>query len=150
MKTYNRALDFMALAAVQFTKGRPQVAAKLMVKATASSDFAQAIAIIEASNGQAFAAKEAEKARLAAAAKKVAAKKKVKASEEDEALESLVGDLDELDTDAGDAVEDEVELDEVEASDETDEEEDAGDDEVEAPSEAFASALASMVKRAAK
>ena len=149
MKTYNRALDFMALAAVQFTKGRVQTAAKLIAKATTSADFQQAIAIIEASNSQAFTAKEAEKAKLAAAASK---KRKVKAAE-DQALESLVGPIDELEDDM-DVVDDEVDeaAEDEEEGDEVDAEfgEDEGDDEEEDASESFAKALASLKKPAAK
>lgn len=88
MKQYNRALDLMALAAVKFTEGKTTLAAGLMVKATKEPSFARAIAIIEASNGQAYT--------TAKTAAKVKAKKRALASEEDKALEGLIGEQDDV------------------------------------------------------
>ena len=78
MKTYNRALDYMALALVHASKGRPQTAAKLFMKASASPDMQQAVAIIEASNAQAYelkaqAAKQQKAAVVNAEKKQIAA-----------------------------------------------------------------------------
>jgi hypothetical protein len=73
MKTYNRALDNMALAANHYLQGNEIVAAAFFLKAATSPDVTQAIAIIEASNAQAYEAastKPAAKAPVRAAAKK--------------------------------------------------------------------------------
>lgn len=151
MKSYNHALDYLALAGEQMSKGRLKVAAKCLARAVRMPDFPQAIAIIEANNNAAFKAAEVA-ASTKPAKKPVAAKSKV-LSAEDAALESLVGDLDELDEDADEeeVEEDADEDEEVEAGadpeggepeeveDEAIEDEDEG--------EAFAAVLASMTKK---
>jgi len=94
MKQYNRALDFMSLSAVQLQAGNTTRAAKLLAKAVKEPSFARAIQIIEASNAQAYRAHS--RARTVRAA-------------EEEALDSLVTDLDD---DEGDDME-EVEVEET-------------------------------------
>jgi hypothetical protein len=68
MKTYNRALDYVALALEQHAKGRVATAAQLFVKAAASPDMKQAVKVIEASNAQAHSTKQAVQAKARAAA----------------------------------------------------------------------------------
>lgn len=90
MKTYNRALDNMALAANHYLQGNEIVAAAFFLKAATSPDVTQAIAIIEASNAQAYEAastKPAAKAPVRAAA---AGKKQITAAERKQ-LAALVG-----------------------------------------------------------
>jgi hypothetical protein len=153
MKAYNHALDYLALAGEQFGKGRLKVAAKCLARAVKAPDFQQALAIIEANNHAAFTAQ----ASTAKPAKKpVAAKSKV-LSAEDAALESLVGDLDELDEDA-DMEEDESEDEEgenegdeevdaeFEPEGEADEVENEAVEDEEEEGAAFAAVLASMTK----
>jgi hypothetical protein len=140
MKQYNHALDYLALAGQQLSQGRLKVAAKCLARAVKAPDFPQAIAIIEANNQAAFVAQAAAAKTVK---KPVAAKSKV-LSAEDQALESLVGDLDELDTEA-----DEDEGEEVDAAEEGEPEEvedEAVEDEDEEEGEAFAAVLASMTK----
>ena len=148
MKSYNHALDYLALAGEQFGKGRLKVAAKCLARAVKMPDFPQAIAIIEANNSAAFKAAE-----VAAKTKptKSTAKSRV-LSAEDAALESLVGDLDELDEDA-DAEEMDEDADEDEeveagADPEGGEPEEVEDEAIEDEDEgaAFAAVLASMKK----
>lgn len=88
MKTYNRALDNMALAANHFLQGNEIVAAAFFMKAAQSPDVTQAIAIIEASNAQAYAA--AATKTEAAKAPVNASKKQLTASERKQ-LAALVG-----------------------------------------------------------
>lgn len=62
MKTYNKALDYAALAIASYRNGDEARAAKLFMKAATASDASRAVAVIEASNAQAFeAAKKAKK-----------------------------------------------------------------------------------------
>jgi hypothetical protein len=140
MKTYNRALDFMALAMDQHAKGRTKTAASLFVKASQSPDLAQAIAIIEASNAQAYTAKvkaEATKKVVKASSKTIAEKKQIA---------SLVGDVDDAEfCDDGEEVEAEAEP-QGEPEVVEDEETEPGVDDA----DAFASALASLKKPAPK
>lgn len=142
MKTYNRSLDFVVLAMAQGRKGNTTMAAKLFAKAIAEPDCVRAVAILEASNKQAYAVQAA-----ASKAKKVEAAKRVQASDEfdvgdDTDLEDLVT-SDEMGDDAGDEGDDVEGLDEeVEASEE--DEDDEGFD------EQFASVLASMKKKDTK
>lgn len=88
MKTYNRALDNMALAANHYLQGNEIVAAAFFLKAATSPDVSQAIAIIEASNAQAYAA--ASTATTAAKAPVKASKKQITAAERKQ-LAALVG-----------------------------------------------------------
>jgi len=91
---YNRSLDFLVSAAVKYAQGKPELAAKLMAKATREPSFAKAVQIIEASNAMAFQVQ----------AKAIEARNKVKAAEmaEDEELEGLAGDMDDVEME-GDA-----------------------------------------------
>jgi hypothetical protein len=89
MKTYNRALDNMALAANHYLEGNEIVAAAFFMKAAQSPDVAQAIAIIEASNAQAYAAASVKTEATAKAPVK-ASKKQITASERKQ-LAALVG-----------------------------------------------------------
>lgn len=89
MKTYNRALDNMALAANHFLQGNEIVAAAFFMKAAQSPDVTQAIAIIEASNAQAYAA-ASTKTEAGAKAPVRASKKQINAAERKQ-LAALVG-----------------------------------------------------------
>lgn len=137
MKTYNRALDFMALAMQQHAKGRTKTAASLFVKASQAPDVKAAIAIIEASNAQAYTAK----VKAEAAAKKPVKAKSEAVVAEKRQLASLIGDVDDEEfADDGEEVEAEVEpVGEPEKV-----EDEAVEDEDDA--EAFATALASLKK----
>lgn len=68
MKTYNRALDYVALALEQHSKGRVETAAQLFVKAASSPDMKRAVKVIEASNAQAHSEKQAVQAKARAEA----------------------------------------------------------------------------------
>lgn len=72
MKTYNTALDYLSLAVAHQRAGKPVEAAQFFLEACAAPDAVRAVAIIETSNGQAFATTAAAKAE----AKKIAASKK--------------------------------------------------------------------------
>lgn len=125
MKVYNRSLDYITLAMATGRRGDPVAAAKLFAKAIQEPDCVRAVAILEASNKQAFTAAKVQ-AKTA-----VAASKRLKANEEfdmgeDADLEGLAGD-------------DETVV-ESAAEDEDDEEE--GDD----FDAQFANVLASMTK----
>lgn len=54
MKKYNRALDYTVLALAELSKGKTVLAARLLAKAGEQQDLPSAIAILEASNKQAF------------------------------------------------------------------------------------------------
>jgi hypothetical protein len=87
MRSYNRALDCLALAATQLLKGRPVTASKFLMKATKMPDIVAAINIIEASNHQAYTQAKVQAAK--------AKPKQVRAAEddlEDDSIKSLVGD----------------------------------------------------------
>ena len=56
MKTYNRALDYVALAFAEHAEGRVQTAAELFAKAVSAPDMMHAVKVIEASNAQAHSA----------------------------------------------------------------------------------------------
>lgn len=143
MKTYNKSLDYVVLAMEQYTKGKPKTAAALFAKAIKQTDVKAAIAILEHNNAQAYTAK----VKAEASAKKPT---KVKAAEE-EAIDSLVGDLGELGDD-DEEVEGEEEM-ETEAATEDEEPEAAEDEAIEEEDEtpaAFARALASLTKEPAK
>jgi hypothetical protein len=138
MKTYNRALDFMALAMQQHAKGRTKTAASLFIKASEAPDVKAAIAIIEASNAQAYTAK----VKAEAAAKKPVVKAKSEATAaEQRLLASLIGDVDDEEF-ADDGEEVEAEAEPVGEPEKVEDEavEDADD------AEAFATALASLKK----
>jgi hypothetical protein len=126
MKTYNRSLDFVALAMDSFAKGRVKTAAKFFQEAVAASDAQRAIAIIEASNTQAFTARVEAKAKAPVKAKVV--------SPELKALAALGADPDEL------GIEPEGEPEEVE--------DEAVEEENEEDSAEFAKALATLTRAA--
>jgi hypothetical protein len=129
MRTYNRALDFMALAMDQHARGRVKTAAKFFMQASQSSDLKAAIAIIEASNAQAYTAKVKAEAKT----------KTVQASAENKALAALGADEDELCAEV-----------EPEGEPETVEDEAIGEEDKEDDSMSFANALASLTKPAKK
>jgi hypothetical protein len=146
MKTYNRALDYVALALVQASKGRPQTAAALFMKASTSPDMQQAVAVIEASNAQAYALKA--NAAVVAKRKAVHAEKKQ--------LAALIGEVpeeefEELDANAEEEEEREEE-DEPEGEPDDVEDEAIHDEEEEEKDEAkeFARALRAAVKKQRK
>lgn len=147
MKTYNRALDLIALAMQQVQKGNPTTAAKLLVKAATAPDADRAIGILEASNAQAFAATAAaKKEKVAAAAKPAPAKAAVKPTPTKAA--SRVKADEEVEDDLADLVEDEeAEGEEGEAEEFEEAEEDEEElDEDEAMGDTIAAVLASMIK----
>ena len=90
MKTYNRALDNMALAANHYLQGNEIVAAAFFLKAAKSPDVASAIAIIEASNAQAYAAAATAPATASTKKPVQAGAKKITAAERKQ-LSALVG-----------------------------------------------------------
>ncbi len=123
MKVYNRSLDYVALAMATARGGDAAKAAKLFAKAIQEPDAVRAVAILEASNKQAFTAAKVE----AKAAKTVAAKR-LKANEEFD-----MGDDEDLDDLAGGEVD-------AATEDEDEEDEDEGFD------AEFAKVLSSMTK----
>lgn len=128
MKTYNRSLDLLALAMVEAQKGNAVTAAKLLVKASIDPSAKSAVAIIEASNDQAFAANARDKI-------KAKAKAKVKAAEDD--FSDIIGDDEPMeDEDMEDEAMPEAEEDMPEAEEDMDGQ--------------IASVLASMLKTKAK
>ncbi len=136
MKTYNRALDNMALAANHYMQGNEIVAAAFFMKAAQSPDVAQAIAIIEASNAQAYAAS----AKTAPAKTSVKASKKITAAERKQ-LAALVG-MDVVIAEFGEEPMGEPEVVEDEAIKDEDEEDGVGS--------TFAQALAALKQQGKK
>lgn len=135
MATYNRALDLMALAAYELSKGNTVNASTLLHRASADPSLQHALRMVEATNDHA--------AKVEAKAKQVAAaKKQVKANhfeDTDEETLDLLNDqgvdaLEEPDPDAVPAVEIEDEDEELEHA-------------VEASAKAFAQQLASILKK---
>lgn len=146
MKVYNKALDFTLLALASAANGDMQKAGALLVKASRSPDVKRAVAVLEASNAQAFAG---EQARVQAAAK-AKAKPEVKAAKRVAAAAAPaktkvkafdMGDEAEIDGLIGgdDADEGFVEVDEPEVEAAAEEDEDEDDFDV-----AFASVLKGM------
>jgi hypothetical protein len=137
MKTYNRALDYVALALEQHSQGRMQTAALLFAKAASSPDMKQAVKVIEASNAQAHSAKQAVQAKARAEAEAQTRAQIAAAVEAERAqLASILGDS--LPTAEFAATEPEK------AEDEAIEKEDK---EVDATAVAFANALRAAVKK---
>lgn len=143
MKTYNRALDYIALAMVHASKGRPQTAAKLFMKASTSPDMQQAVAIIEASNAQAYALK---------ASAQTAKRKAVNA--EKQQLAALIGDVPDEEFEEVEAADLESEEEQVQENEPAGEppmveDEAIGDEETEEADEAmqFANALRAAAKK---
>jgi hypothetical protein len=135
MKTYNRALDYVALALEQHSKGRVETAAQLFVKAASSPDMKQAVKVIEASNAQAHSAKQAVQAKAREAKQAVAAAVEAERKQ----LASILGDN--LPTAEFAATEPE------EAEDEAIKKEVKEEKEVDATASAFANALRAAVKK---
>lgn len=113
MKTYNRALDYTALALNELTKGNHVLAARLLAKAANESDVTHAIQILEASNAQAFALQAKTQS---AKVRKVTASDEVDLEDDEEIME-LDGDVEqdplddiEDDEDGDDAEDDDTEV----------------------------------------
>jgi uncharacterized protein HemY len=133
MKQYNHSLDFTVLALASAADGDFATAGKLLVKASQAHDVKAAVAILEASNAQAFERMTASKKAPGA---KVKAGNRVKAATRVRAFD--IGDEDEI----HELIEDDElpqgsDSEEVEAADEEDEDEEEGD---------FDKAFASMLK----
>lgn len=151
MKIYNKSLDYTLLALASAANGDHKNAGALLLKAAKSPDVKRAVAVLEASNAQAF---DAEQARVQAAAKakketkpevkagkvgaaqRVAAKTPAKAATQVKAFD--MGDEAEINEliDSGDIDDD---VDEAEVVEEAAVEEDEGDDD-------FNTAFASVLK----
>ena len=134
MKQYNHSLDFTVLALASAADGDYATAGKLLVKASKAHDVKAAVAILEASNAQAFERMTASKKSPGA---KVKAGGRVKASTRVRAFD--IGDEDEI----NDLVEDDElpqgsDSEEVEAADEEEDEDDEEGD--------FDKSFASMLK----
>ncbi len=141
MKTYNRALDYVALALEQHSKGRVETAAQLFVKAAASPDVKQAVKVIEASNAQAHSTKQAVQAKARAEAQAQTRAQIAAAVEaERKQLASILGDS--LPTAEFAAVEPEEEEDEAVKKMRKEEK-----DEVDATASEFANALRAAVRK---
>lgn len=130
MKKYNRALDYTVLALNELRNGKPVLAARLLASAVNEPDVGRAIAILEASNKQAF-----QQAVEVTAKKRLEAKKCIKANDEfpfqdGEGEGELAADLGEdFESDPLDEVTEVVdEADEVDAADGDDTEVDDDDD----------------------
>ncbi len=132
MKVYNRSLDYITLAMAKGRQGDVVQAAKLFAKAIQEPDAVRAVAILEASNRQAFTAAKVQAKAQVKAAVAVAASKRLKANEEFD-----LGDQDDVEGLAGD--EDTV----IESA--ADEDEDDGEDGDDFDAQ-FASVLAGMSK----
>lgn len=132
MRKYNHSLDFTVLALAHAVEGDFQAAGKLLLKASKAHDVKAAVAILEASNAQAFAAQQG-KSPVKASSK--SAKTRVRAFD--------MGDEDDINDLIGED-EEEVEAD-FDAGDEEDEEDEDGDFD-----KAFASVLNGMKGRSRK
>lgn len=144
MKVYNRSLDLLTLALSQAKLGNAVTAAKMLVKASQASDSEKALAILEASNAQAFdiqaKAIAAAKVVKASALLATAAATRLKATEED--LSDLIID------DEEDVAGDEDKAMDKKAEKEEEAEDDEHEVEEEDMSEAVASVLASLINKA--
>lgn len=136
MKAYNHSLDFTVLALAHAVDGDFQTAGKLLLKASKAHDVKAAVAILEASNAQAFEREQAGKSRTVKATAKTGAKTRVRAFDmgDEGDINDLIGDEDEEEVDA-----------DFDAGDEDEEEEEDGDFD-----KAFASVLNGMKGRAAR
>lgn len=135
MKAYNHSLDFTVLALAHAVDGDFATAGKLLVKASKAHDVKAAVAILEASNAQAFANQQKAASKQVKAASKTSAKTRVRAFDMGDE-----GDIDEL---IGEDHEEEVEAD-FDADEDEEENEDGDFD------KAFASVLNGMKGRAAR
>jgi hypothetical protein len=136
MKAYNHSLDFTVLALAHAVDGDYTAAGKLLLKASRAHDVKQAVAILEASNAQAFANQQKASKQVKAAAK-TSAKTRVRAFD--------IGDESDIDELIGDG-DDEEEVD-AELEDGEDEEEEEGEEDGDFD-KAFASVLNGMKGRA--
>ena len=134
MKAYNHSLDFTVLALAHAAEGDFATAGKLLVKASKAHDVKQAVAILEASNAQAFANQQKAGKQVKATAK-TSAKTRVRAF--DMGDESDINDL------VGDGEDEDEEVDAELEDEEEDEDEEDGDFD-----KAFASVLNGMKGRA--
>jgi hypothetical protein len=140
MKAYNHSLDFTVLALAHAVDGDFHTAGKLLLKASKAHDVKAAVAILEASNAQAFANQQAAAGkRPVKASTKTAAKTRVRAFDMGDE-----GDIDEL---IGEGDDEEVEADFDAGDDDEEEDEEEGGDDFE---KAFASVLNGMKGRAAR
>lgn len=135
MKAYNHSLDFTVLALAHAVDGDFATAGKLLLKASKAHDVKAAVAILEASNAQAFANQQ-KASKQVKAASKTSAKTRVRAFD--------MGDENDINELVGDDDEDEVEAD-FDAGEDEDEEDEDGDFD-----KAFASVLNGMKGRAAR
>jgi len=122
MKQYNHALDFTVLALASAANGNLEAAGKLLIKASKAHDVKRAVAILEASNAQAFAAQEKAKVEASKGKGKVGAASRVKAAAKTQVKAFDMGDEDDLQ----ELTEDEEE---VEASEHDEQEEEQEDEE---------------------
>lgn len=129
MKKYNHSLDFTVLALASAADGDFKTAGKLLVKASKAHDVGAAVAILEASNAQAFERLTASKKGGKIAARRVKASTQVRAFD--------IGDEDEISELIEDDVDGDDEMDDVEVDADYDEDEDEED---------FDTAFASMLK----
>lgn len=132
MKAYNHSLDFTVLALAHAVDGDYATAGKLLLKASKAHDVKRAVAILEASNAQAFAAQQGKTVK--ASTKAAGSKTRVRAFDigDDGDIDDLVGDADEEEVDA-----------ELEEDEDEEEDEEGGDFD-----KAFASVLNGMKGRA--
>jgi len=139
MKKYNHSLDFTVLALAHAVDGDFATAGKLLLKASKAHDVKAAVAILEASNAQAFERQQASKAKPVKATAKTSAKTRVRAFDigDESSIDELVGD----DTDEDEDVV--ADFDAGDEEDEEDEDEEGGDFD-----KAFASVLDGMKGRA--
>lgn len=139
MKKYNHALDYTVLALAHAVDGEFEKAGKLLLKASKQSDVKRAVAVLEASNQQAF---DGEKAKIAAKRKGVAAPAaRVKAASKTRVRAFDIGDdadMDALIDDGADADDEEVDAGMDDMGD-MDDEDEGGDFD-----KAFASMLTGM------
>lgn len=151
---YNKALDYTVLALAHAVNGDLERAGRCMVKASKASDVTAAVAILEASNQQAYDGEQRAKRKLAAAAKaskpvtkpaaaapKVAAAARVKASSKVVAFD--MGDEDDMDELIED---DDIEVEAEEAEDGADISDDEDDTEQDGEDRDFDKAFASVLK----
>ena len=135
MKTYNRALDYTALALNALAEDKnPVMAARLLAKAAQQTDVQAAIATLEASNKHAFALQAAAKKTQAAAPARLKASEEIFEEEGDDEgtedeMEAAFGEDDDPLADLGGEEEEAVE---------------------EAPAETMAKVLSSMARRSGK
>jgi hypothetical protein len=130
---YNKALDHLALALNELTRSKPNptLAARLLAKAASMPDANRALAIIEASNCQAFERQQASRLQVA---KTRSSRARVSAADEEEA-EFPINKYDEVDAEFDDDPVTEVD------------DEDFEKEEGEFPARTMASVLKRMVRK---